>query len=82
MSQHRLSHLQHRILAWIKTEYVRTKGSVAPGNQALVTALSDVNKVSISRSLKNLEAKGLISVGRTSGGMAEFLVLTHKPPLS
>ncbi len=82
MAPYRLSHLQRRILAWIKTEYVRTKGSVAPGNQALVTALSDVDKVSISRSLKNLEAKGLISVGRTPGGKAEYLVLTLNPKQS
>jgi len=79
MSQHRLSHLQRRILAWIEAEYVRTKSSVAPGNQDLVKAFSDVDKVSISRSLKNMEAKGLISVGRTPGGIAEYLVLTRKP---
>jgi len=79
MAPQRLSHLQKRILAWLDAEYVRTKGSVSPGNLELVKALSDVDKTSISRSLKNLEAKGLIKVGRTAGGIAEFLVLTHKP---
>jgi len=79
MAPHRLSHLQKRILAWLTTEYVKTKGSVSPGNQDLVTALSDISKASISRTLKNLEAKGLISVGRTPGGKAEYLVLTRKP---
>jgi len=82
MAPQRLSHLQQRILVWLRTEYIRTKGTVSPANQELVAALSDINKVSISRSLKNLEAKKLVTVGRTPGGMAEFLVLTHKPSLS
>jgi len=73
----RLSHLQRRILHWLRHKYIRTKGTVAPGNQELVAALSDINKVSISRSLKNLETKGLITVGRTAGGKAEYLVLTQ-----
>jgi len=79
MSPQRLSRLQKRILAWIESEYVRTKGSVSPGNQQLVEALSDEHHHSISRSIKNLEAKGLITVGRTPGGTAEYLNLTHKP---
>jgi len=79
MTQQRLSHLQRRILIWLRHEYRRTKGTISPSNQKLIAALSDINKISISRSLKNLEAKGLISVGRTAGGIAEFLVLTHKP---
>jgi len=79
MTQHRLSHLQKRILAWLEAEYIRTKGSVSPGNQDLVKALSDVDKVSISRTLKNMEQKGLISVGRTPGGQAMFINLTRKP---
>jgi len=79
MAPQRLSHLQRRILSWLEAEHIRTKGSVSPGNQELVKTLSDINKVSISRSLKNLEAKGLVTVGRTAGGKAEFLVLTHKP---
>ena len=77
MASRRLSHLQRRILAWIEAEVRRTKGSIAPGNQDLVKALSDIDKTSISRTLKNLEAKGLISVGRTPGGKAEYLVLTR-----
>ena len=82
MAPQRLSRLQKRILGWLKHEYVRTKGSVSPSNLELVKALSDIDKTSISRTLKNMEAKGLISVGRTPGGKAEFLVLTRKPKLS
>ena len=74
MSQHRISHLQRRILAWIEAEYIRTKGSVAPGNRQFIEVLSDIDKTSISRTLKNMEAKGLISVDRTPGGKAEYLV--------
>jgi len=79
MAPQRLSHLQRRILSWLEAEHIRSKGSVSPGNQALVAALSDIDKTSISRTLKNLEAKGLVSVGRTPGGKAEYLVLTRKP---
>ena len=79
MAIQRLSHLQRHILAWLKAEYIRSKGSISPSHQDLVKALSDVDKVSISRSLKNLEKKGLISVGRTPGGKAEYLNLTRKP---
>ncbi len=79
MTQHRISQLQHRILTWLWQEYTRTKDSVSPSNQELVTALSDISKASISRTLKNMEAKGLISVGRTPGGKAEYLNLTRKP---
>jgi len=79
MAPQRLSRLQRRILIWLKVQYIRTKGTVSPSNQELVAALSDIDKTSISRTLKNLEAKGLISVGRTPGGKAEYLVLTHKP---
>jgi len=78
MAQHRLSRLQKRILDWLRQEYVRTKGSVSPGNQQLVEVLSDEHHHSISRSLKNLEAKGLITIGRTPGGTAEYLNLTRK----
>jgi len=79
MAAQRLSHLQKRILAWLEHEYIRSKGSISPGNQELVKALSDEHHQSISRSLKNLEAKRLISVGRTPGGTAEYVNLTYKP---
>ena len=79
MAPQRISRLQRRILAWLEAEYIRSKGSVSPSNQELVTALSDISKASISRTLKNLEAKGLISVGRTPGGHAEYVNLARKP---
>lgn len=79
MTQHRLSRLQKRILAWLEAEYIRTTGSVSPSHQDLVKALADEHHQSISRSLKNLEAKGLISVGRTQGGIARYVNLTRKP---
>ncbi len=79
MAPQRLSRLQKRILAWLEAEYIRSRGSVSPGSLELVKALSDIDKTSISRTLKNLQQKGLISVGRTPGGKAEYVNLTHKP---
>jgi len=79
MAPQRLSRLQKRILAWLEQETIRTKGSVSPGHFDLVKALSDEHHHSISRTLKNLEAKKLITVGRTPGGTAEYVNLTHKP---
>ena len=58
MTAQRLSRLQRRILAWLEAEYTRTKGTVSPGNQDLVKALSDIDKVSISRRSKKPRAKG------------------------
>ena len=81
MAPQHLSHLQKRILAWLDAEY-RTKSSVSPSNLELVKALSDIDKTSISRTLKNMEAKGLITVGRTPGGKAEYLVRLADPKQS
>ena len=75
MAPHRLSHLQRRILAWLEAEVARSKGSRSPGHQDLVQALAGVHRQSISRSLKSLEARGLILVGRSPGGMAEYVNL-------
>ncbi len=78
MTQHRLSRLQRRILAWLEAEVVRSKGSVSPSNMDLVRALGDEHHHSISRSLKNLEAKGLVTVGRTPWGEAEYVNLVRQ----
>ncbi len=79
MARQRLSRLQLRILGWLEAEYDRTRGTVSPGNQELVRALANEHYQSISRSLKNLEQKGYVTVGRTPGGQAEYVNLTRKP---
>ena len=79
MAPQRLSHLQERILAWLHAEVARSKGSRSPSHQDLVRALPGVHRQSISRSLKSLEAQGLVTVGRSPGGMAQYVNLVRKP---
>ncbi len=78
MTTHRLSRLQERILAWLTQEYIRSKGSRSPGHQDLVIALDGEHHQSVSRSLKNLEAKELVTVGRSAGGKAEYINLVRQ----
>jgi len=78
MTTHRLSRLQHRILTWLWQEYTRSKGSRSPSHQDLVRALDGEHHQSISRSLLNLEDKGLVMVGRSAGGKAEYINLTRQ----
>ncbi len=65
-------------MAWLAAEVVRSKGSVSPAHMDLVRALAGEHHQSISRSLKNLEVKGLVTVGRTPGGEAEYVNLTRQ----
>jgi len=67
MAAERLSRLQRRILAWLAQEEQRTRGTMAASHQDLVHAMA-ADKGNLSRSLGNLEAKGLITITRTVGG--------------
>ena len=71
----RLSHLQRRILAWLVAEEQRTRGTMSASHQDLVHALVALgfDKGNLSTSLKGLEAKGLVTVTRTTGGKAEVV---------
>jgi predicted MarR family transcription regulator len=71
----RLSRLQHRILAWLAAEEQRTRGTVSASYQDLVHVLAH-DKGNLSHSLKGLEAKGLVTVTRTTGGKAEVVDMT------
>jgi DNA-binding MarR family transcriptional regulator len=75
MAEHRLSHLQRRILAWLAAEEQRTRGTVSASHEDLVHALAH-DKGNLSHSLASLEAKGLITITRTAGGKAEAIDLT------
>jgi DNA-binding MarR family transcriptional regulator len=75
MADKRLSHLQRRILSWLAAEEQRTRHTMSGSHQDLVRTLA-TDKGNLSRSVHNLEAKGLIHVGRTPGGKAEYLDLT------
>jgi DNA-binding MarR family transcriptional regulator len=59
-----LSRLQERILTWLAAEERHTRGTMAASRQDLVRALVQ-DKSYLSTSLKGLEAKGLITIGRT-----------------
>jgi DNA-binding MarR family transcriptional regulator len=75
MAASRLSRLQRRILAWLATEEQRTRGIMSASHEDLVRAMAH-DKDNLSTSLKNLEAKGLMTITRTPGGRAEAVDLT------
>jgi hypothetical protein len=76
MAPQRLSRLQRRILSCLLAEYQRTHGGTTLGHVDLVKALGG-DKGNISR-LHTLEARGLIRIGRTSGGQASYVDLTSE----
>jgi DNA-binding MarR family transcriptional regulator len=70
-----LPHLQRRILAWLLAEDQRTRGTMSASHADLVQALGH-DKSNLSTSLRNLAAKGLVTIARTPGGKAEAVDLT------
>lgn len=77
MAPRRLSQLQRRILSCLLAEYRRTNGGTSLGHVDLVKALG-TDKGNISHSLRTLEDRGLIRIGRTSGGQASYVDLTSQ----
>ncbi len=75
MATQRVSRLQKQMLRWLLADHQRTRGVLASRHAELVTALGG-DKGNISHSLRTLEARGWIVLGRTSGGRAESLYLT------
>ena len=75
MAAKRLSGLQRRMLAWIYEAEARSGWHISPSYFDLRRALGG-NTGNMSVSLRNLEAKGLIQVYRTSGGQASSVWLT------
>jgi DNA-binding MarR family transcriptional regulator len=71
----RLSRLQRRILAWLVAEDARLRGTMSASHQDLVHVLAH-DKGNLSRSLANLEAKGLIRIVRATSGKAEAVDMT------
>ena len=78
MAEHRLSHLQRCLLTWLLAEDQRTRGTMAADHRDLVQALVafGFEQGNVSRSLKGLEAKGLVTIARTPGGHAKAVDLT------
>jgi hypothetical protein len=71
----RLSKLQKRMLCWLDTDARRTGGTSSSSHQELVQILPNA-KGNISHSLRLLEVRGLLTIGRSPGGQAEYIVLT------
>jgi DNA-binding MarR family transcriptional regulator len=77
MATPRLSRLHKRILQWLVADHQRTKGFLLSSHEELVKALQR-DKGTISRSLRTLEARGWIVIGRSPGGKAQQLTLTQE----
>lgn len=75
MATQRLSRLQKRIMRLLLAEHHRTRGGTTMGHFELVKALGG-DKSNISHSLRTLETRGVIVIGRTPGGQADSLYLT------
>ena len=75
MAAVRLSRLQKHILRWLVADHQRTHGVIASSHHDLVRALQR-DKGNMSHSLRTLERHGFLIIGRSSGGHAEFLLLT------
>lgn len=75
MAARRLSKLQRQILNLMWTQYVRTQGGISTGHLELVQTLGR-DKSNVSHSLRILEARGLIVIGRSPGGQATHMNLT------
>ena len=75
MATQRLSRLHQHILQWLAADHQRTKGFIVSSHGELVHALRG-DKGNISRSLRTLEARGWLIIGRSPGGKAHHLTLT------
>ena len=77
MAVKRLSGLQRRMLEWMYEAEASSGWHTSPSYYELRQALGG-NKGNMSVSLRNLEAKGLITVYHTRGGQASSLWLTKE----
>ncbi len=75
MAASRLSRLQKRILRLLGTDYQQTNGLFSMSHQELVMKLRH-DGGNISHSLRTLEKRGWIEVGRSRGGKAENVIIT------
>jgi DNA-binding MarR family transcriptional regulator len=75
MATQRVSRFQKQMLRWLLADHHRTRGVLASSHAELVKALRGA-KGNISHSLRTLEARGWIVLGRTPGGRSESLYLT------
>ena len=67
MAARRLSRPQRQILHLMWAQYERTQAGMSTGHLEWVQALGR-DKSNVSHSLRTLEARGLITIGRSAGG--------------
>jgi len=75
MTATRLSRLQKQMLRWLHADERRSRGVIASRHQELVQAVPSA-KGHMSHSLRLLDTRGLIRIGRSPGGRAEYVTLT------
>ena len=71
----RLARLHQRILRWLAADHQRTRGMIVSSHEDLVKALR-ADKGNRSHSLRTLEARGWVVLGRSPGGKAQHVTLT------
>ena len=76
MTTQRVSRLQKRMLRLLLAEHHHPHGGMAMAYRELVKALAG-DQSNISHSLRTLETRGWIVIGRTRGGRAESLDLAE-----
>jgi hypothetical protein len=72
-----LSKLQKRMRCWLDTDAKRTGGASSSSHQELVQILPNA-KGNISHSLRLLEARGWLIIGRSPGGTRNMLCSPQK----
>jgi DNA-binding MarR family transcriptional regulator len=75
MAAWRLSRLQQQILRWLAADRQWTRGMICSSHADLVKALP-ADKSDLSRSLRTLEERGWLVIGRSPGGKAQHVTLT------
>jgi DNA-binding MarR family transcriptional regulator len=75
MAAIRLSRLQKRILRRFAADYQRTNGGLASSHHERVVELQH-EKGNLSHSLRPLEKRGWIEIGRSPGGKAANMIVT------
>ena len=75
MTAARLARRQKRSLHWLAADHQRTRGRIVSSHQEWGRALQE-DKGNISHSLRTMDMRGWMVIGRSSGGKAESLRLT------
>jgi hypothetical protein len=75
MTAPRLSRLHKRLLWWLCADEQRTGGVITSHHQELVQAVPSA-KGNSSHSLRQLETRDLLRIGRALGGQAAYVTLT------